>query len=154
MFKNKKPNFLVIMVDEMRFPPVYENEELRKWQHQNLKSQNILRRYATEFRRHYTGSSACAPSRGTIFTGQYPSLHGVTQTSGLAKKAYDPDVFWLDENTVPVMSEYFEKNGYNTFYKGKWHVSDADIIIPGTNTPLDSFSPVTGIPVKEYTDLY
>ena len=32
-------------------------------------------------------SAACAPSRASILTGQYPSLHGVTQTDGLAKSA-------------------------------------------------------------------
>lgn len=154
MFKNKKPNFLIIMVDEMRFPPVYENEELKKWSHKYLKSQDLLRKYATEFRKHYAGASACAPSRGTIFTGQYPSLHGVTQTSGMAKNSSDPDVFWLDHNTLPVMGEYFELNGYKTFYKGKWHVSEADILIPGTNKPLDSFNVVTGVPIKEYEDYY
>jgi arylsulfatase A-like enzyme len=154
MFKNKKPNFLIIMVDEMRFPPVYENEELRKWSHKYLKSQDLLRRYATEFRRHYAGATACAPSRGTIFTGQYPSLHGVTQTSGMAKNAADPDVFWLDHNTLPAMGEYFEVNGYKTFYKGKWHVSEADILIPGTNQPLNSFNTVTGVPIKEYEEYY
>ncbi len=138
----------------MRFPPIYENEELRKWSKKYLKSQDLLKRYATEFRRHYAGATACAPSRGTIFTGQYPSLHGVTQTSGMAKNPADPDVFWLDHNTLPAMGEYFELNGYKTFYKGKWHVSEADILIPGTNQPLDSFNALTGVPIKEYEQYY
>ncbi len=27
----KNPNFLIIIVDEERFPPVYENEEIKAW---------------------------------------------------------------------------------------------------------------------------
>jgi len=37
---------------------------------------------------HYTGSLAGVPSRPTMFTGQYPDVHGLTQTDGLGK---DPD---------------------------------------------------------------
>ncbi|XWV26483.1 arylsulfatase [Tupanvirus soda lake] len=154
MFKVKKPNFLIIMVDEMRFPPVYENEEIRQWREKYLKSQNLLKKFAMEFKRHYAGSTACSPSRATLFTGEYPSLHGVSQTVGMAKNSADPDVFWLDPNTVPTMGDYFERLGYRTFYKGKWHVSDSNIIIPGTNTPLDSFNPITGQPDEYYTKVY
>lgn len=27
----EQPNFLLIMVDEERFPPVYESKEVKKW---------------------------------------------------------------------------------------------------------------------------
>ncbi len=30
--------------------------------------------------------------------------------------------------------------GYDTYYKGKWHVSHADILIPGTYDQLLSFN--------------
>ncbi|GGE28033.1 hypothetical protein GCM10011391_03170 [Pullulanibacillus camelliae] len=42
--------------------------------------------------------SGVQSSRTTLFTGQYPSLHGVTQTTGAAKGAFDPDVYWLSEH--------------------------------------------------------
>ena len=87
---------------------------------------------------HYAGSTACSPSRATLYTGQYPSLHGVTQTPGAAKESFDPDVFWLDPNTVPTMGDYFRAAGYETFWKGKWHASDEDILIPGTKNALQA----------------
>ena len=134
--ERERPNFLIFMVDEERYPPVYENEEIRAWRKRYLLAQDMLRETGVEFRRHYAASTACCPSRSSFFTGQYPSLHGVTQTPGAAKQSYDPGMFWLDPNTVPTLGDYFRAAGYRTFYKGKWHVSDADIIIPGTHDPL------------------
>lgn len=107
-----------------------------------------------EFLNHYAGSSACSPSRTTLYTGQYPSLHGVTQTTGVAKAGFDPDVFWLDPNTVPTMGHYFRAAGYQTYWKGKWHASDEDILIPGTHDALPSYDPTTGVPLREKKELY
>ncbi len=98
-------------------------------------------------------STACSPSRATLYTGQYPSLHGVTQTSGAAKTAFDPDMFWLDPDSVPTMGDYFRTAGYRTYWKGKWHASDADIIIPGTNNAFPSYTS-TGVPNIESVQLY
>ena len=84
-------------------------------------------------------SAACVPSRTSIFTGQYPSLHGVSQTTGAAKSSFENDMYWLDPNTAPTMGDYFRAGGYETYYKGKWHVSEADLMIPGTHTSLLSF---------------
>ena len=72
-----------------------------------------------ELHRHYAGSTACLPSRATLFTGQYPSLHRVTNTDGLAKQASDPLMTWLDPSTVPTMGDWFRAAGYRTHYRGK-----------------------------------
>ena len=141
-----RPNFLILMVDEERFPPVYETPEIKAWRKRNLRTQELLRENGLEFLRHYCASTACSPSRASLFTGQYPSLHGVSQTSGVAKSAFDPDVFWLDRNTVPPMGEYFRLGGYRTFYKGKWHISEEDILVPGTKNALPSYNPANGVP--------
>ena len=150
--KGKRPNFLIFMVDEERYPVAYETDEIRAWRKAEFKAQDALRQTGMEFHRHYAGATACSPSRATIFTGQYPSLHGVTQTTGTAKSSFDSDVFWLDPNTVPTMGDYFRAGGYRTFYKGKWHVSHADIILPGTHDALESYD--DGQPIPEIIDLY
>ncbi|MDN4608342.1 sulfatase-like hydrolase/transferase [Sporosarcina highlanderae] len=150
----KKPNFLFIIVDEERYPLVYENEELTKWRKTHLKTQELLRNNGMCFSNHYIGSTACAPSRATLFTGQYPSLHGVTQTPGAAKGSFDDDLFWLDQNTVPTMGDYFRTANYRTFWKGKWHISEEDILIPGTHDSLLSYDPNTGIPDPTNTRSY
>ena len=136
----RRPNFLVVMVDEQRMAPTYESEELALWRRRNLSAQNFLREHAMEFNNHHIMAAACAPSRASIFTGQYPSLHGVSQTSGAAKSAIETDLYWLDPTTVPTMGDWFRAGGYDTFYKGKWHISDADLYEPGSYNTLDTFN--------------
>lgn len=149
-----RPNFLILMVDEERYPPIYESPEVQQWRQTYLITQNLLRQNGMEFHRHYAGSSACAPSRTTLFTGHYPSLHGVSQTDGAAKTAFDPNMFWLDPSSVPTMGDYFRAAGYQTYYKGKWHISDEDILIPGTHDQWPSYDPTYGFPILEKEQLY
>ncbi|MBP1991576.1 arylsulfatase A-like enzyme [Paenibacillus eucommiae] len=152
--KPEKPNFLVILVDEERYPPVYENAEIKEWRKQNLPAQEFLKSNSMEFHRHYIGSAACCPSRATLLTGHYPSLHGVSQTDGIAKQAFDSDMFWLGRNTVPTVGNYFREAGYQTYYKGKWHISNENIVIPGTHKAVPSYHPITGVPDKQQEELY
>ncbi|MCU0278467.1 MAG: sulfatase-like hydrolase/transferase [Candidatus Nanopelagicales bacterium] len=149
----RRPNFLVIVVDEMRSAPVYESAALRAWRRDELPNIRSLGRRGMSFENHHIMSSACAPSRASFFTGQYPSLHGVTQTDGAAKTALDEDLFWLDPTTVPTMGHWFRAAGYETFYKGKWHVSHADLLQPGTQDPLPSYTG-DGTPDPDLEQIY
>ncbi|WP_082411557.1 sulfatase-like hydrolase/transferase [Methylogaea oryzae] len=132
----KRPNILIIMTDEERFPPAYETETEKSYRQQHMPNRARLLQEGVSFQRHYAAATACEPSRASLFTGQYPSLHGVSQTSGLAKNSQDPGLFWLPPNTVPTMGNYFRTGGYRTLYHGKWHISDQDLTIPGTHTAL------------------
>jgi choline-sulfatase len=149
--RGKGPNILIILCDEMRFPPWYESELTTQFREAHLGFQNELLANGLNFTRHYIMSAACVPSRASILTGHYPSLHGASQTFAAAKEAYDPDVFWVDPNSVPTFGNYFRAAGYLTFWIGKWHVSNADMLVPGTHEPLLSFDPDMGArdPVKE-----
>lgn len=149
----KKPNLLFITVDELAFPFPYENDELREWKRKNLPAINWLNKHGMVFNQHRAGSVACAPSRTTIHTGQYPSLHGVSQTDGAAKAAADPDMYWLDSATVPTWGAYLKANGYKNYYKGKWHVSDENIIVPGTHDQYTSYDE-NGVPIPLNTERY
>jgi choline-sulfatase len=142
--KGKGPNILIILCDEMRFPPYYESDATKGFRAGHLDFQNELLTNGLTFQHHYIMSAACVPSRASILTGHYPSLHGVSQTYAGAKEAADPDVFWLDPNSVPTFGNYFRAAGYTTFWIGKWHVSNAEMLVPGTHEPLLSFSPDTG----------
>ena len=134
-----KPNILIIMVDEQRYPTFYESADLTAFRKKYLTAQERIRSSGVEFHRHYCASVACAPSRASLFTGHYPSLHGLANTDGTAKSASDHDMFWLYRNSVPTIGNYFSEAGYRTYYKGKWHVSHADLLVPGTHNSLPSY---------------
>ena len=148
-----RPNILLIMTDEERYPPPYESGDVRSFRRAQLPARESIRSRGVEFHRHYAGSTACTPSRATLFTGQYPSLHGVTGTAGIAKQAYDPAMGWLDPNSVPTLGDWFRAGGYRTHYRGKWHVSHAELVIPGTHEGLAA-SDDGGRPIPQAVEAY
>ena len=93
------------MTDEERYPPPYETAEVAEFRRTQMPARERVRDGGLELHRHYAGSVACVPSRATLFTGQYPSLHGVAKTSGIAKRASDPAMGWLDPDEVPTMGD-------------------------------------------------
>ncbi len=121
-----RPDVIIIMTDEERAAPSYESDELTQWR-RSLPGSRWFDDHAVRFDRHYTGSLACVPSRPTLFTGQYPDLHGVTQTDGLGKMADDSRMRWLPAGEVPTLGNWFRASGYDTHYDGKWHISHADL---------------------------
>ena len=138
----RRPNLLLVLVDQMRLPPVgYAPDEgeapgIREILgfEPTLSPDNPfarffpgllrLRQHAVVCRRHYIASAACAPSRTTFLTGQYPSLHGVDQVDGIFKDA--TEVTFLDPEGVPTVGDWFRAGGYETYYFGKWHVSHVE----------------------------
>jgi len=147
------PNILLIMTDEERYPPPYEVDGVRAFRNTQLKARESIRSRGMEFHRHYAGSTACTPSRATLFTGQYPSLHGVNSTDGTAKQNSDPGMHWLDPDSVPTLGDWFRAGGYRTHYRGKWHVSFADLMIPGTHEGLKA-SDDEGRPIRDVVTAY
>ncbi|MEZ5348834.1 MAG: sulfatase-like hydrolase/transferase [Microthrixaceae bacterium] len=133
---SKQPNVLVIMTDEERYAPAYESDEIREFRLERMPVRAALSARGVEFARHYTASTACLPSRASLFTGQYPSLHGVRNTDGMAKTATDPAMNWLDPDSVPTMGDWFRAAGYETHYRGKWHISHAEMTVTGTHEPF------------------
>lgn len=148
-----QPNILVIMTDEERYPPPYETAEVARFRREQLPNRERLRAGGLELHRHYAGSTACVPSRATLFTGQYPSLHGVSQTDGVAKHNTDPGMHWLDPTAVPTLGDWFRAGGYRTHYRGKWHISHADLPVAGTDEGLAT-SDDDGRVIPEAVDAY
>jgi arylsulfatase A-like enzyme len=122
-----KPNVLLILTDQLRYPPPYESAELARFRAETMPGVERLRRDGVSFKHHYPMASACAPSRASLLTGQYPSLHGVSQTDGLAKSPDSEDMFWLAPDAVPTLGDWFRAGGYRTYFKGKWHASHSHL---------------------------
>ncbi|MDG2211496.1 MAG: sulfatase-like hydrolase/transferase [Acidimicrobiales bacterium] len=148
-----KPDVVIIMTDEERAPTPYEGDELKSWRDNSLTGRKWFEENGISFLRHYTGSLACVPSRPTLFTGQYPDLHGVTQTDGLGKAYSDTRMRWLREGEVPTLGHWFRSAGYDTHYDGKWHISHADLMNPDTGFPLATNTD-TGEIIQSAVDAY
>lgn len=138
----RRPNILLVLSDEFSLPPKYPSgsgmpDDIRKilgfeeGLDQNSQLSQLfpgfrrLRENAVAFRTHYTASAACVPSRATMLTGQYPTVHGVSQTTGFFKDPSDPGFVFLDPDGIPTAGDWFQAAGYETYYFGKWHVSEA-----------------------------
>ena len=60
---------------------------------------------------------------------------------------------WLDPATVPTLGDWFRAAGYDTYYRGKWHISHADLIAPGTHEGLKT-NDASGSILPGTVDLY
>lgn len=140
-----KPNILLITCDQYRFPRFsYDKDGQKGGFAEALKlilgfqgtitDDNPyakffpgllrLRKNAVVLRNHTIAASACTPSRTVIYTGQYGTRTGVTQTDGLFKNGDASNFPWLDADGIPTLGAWMKEAGYSTHYFGKWHVSN------------------------------
>jgi len=138
---DSRPNILLITCDQFRFPRfaygpeagfVQDLKEILGFQEIRPGNQYVqyfpglmkLRRNSVVLRNHTIAASACTPSRAVIYTGQYGTRTGVTQTDGLFKNGDAPNFPWLDADGIPTLGTWMREAGYTTHYFGKWHVSN------------------------------
>ncbi len=139
-----RPNILLITVDQMMFqalsaygdagmdPGIRDIlsfgvvEQDNPWQ-KYFPGFMRLRENAVVFNQHTIASSACVPSRATIYTGQYGTLTQMLETDSLYKAGSDPAFPWLQPRGVPTIGDWFRAAGYSTHYFGKWDLSYADV---------------------------
>ncbi|MGH6871389.1 MAG: sulfatase-like hydrolase/transferase [Rhizomicrobium sp.] len=137
-----RPNILVITCDQYRFPRFSYgpdggfDEPLKKilgfqgeWDDSNPYAKFFpglkkLGENAVVLRNHTIAASACTPSRAVIYTGQYGTRTGVTQTDGLFKSGDASNFPWLAPDGIPTLGTWMRAAGYSTHYFGKWHVSN------------------------------
>lgn len=136
-----RPNILLIMVDQMRFPRFAYGEQggfvdplkqifgFQGHAHDSNAFKDFfpglwaLRDNAVVLRNHRIASSACVPSRTVVFSGQYGTITKATQTDGVLKNGADRKFPWLDPDDFPTLGDWMRANGYTSHYFGKWHVS-------------------------------
>jgi arylsulfatase A-like enzyme len=138
-----RPNILLITCDQYRFPRFSYGpdagfaEELKRILGFQREEEGVVNTYAQYFpgltalrdnaallRNHTIAASACTPSRATIYTGQYGTKTGVTQTDGLFKSGDSDNFPWLAADGIPTLGTWMREAGYSTHYFGKWHVSN------------------------------
>lgn len=105
-----RPNFLIILTDQTRFPMHWP----AGWAEHNLPSWKRLRERGLTFRRAYCAVSQCSPSRAALFTGAYANVNGCQLVGGRLNTPAEG---------VPNLATMLSDVGYDVVYKGKWHLS-------------------------------
>ncbi len=103
-----KPNIVVIISDQFRA----DNLGVLGRNPMNLTPHlDAMARRGTLFRSAICNQPVCAPARACMFTGQYPSTHGVWKNGpGLRPGA-------------TTLATELRKAGYSANYIGKWHLA-------------------------------
>ena len=115
--EERRPNIVVIVVDDMRW------DEYSVAGHPFLKTPNIdrLASEGAEFLNAYAVSPLCSPNRASLLTGQYPSRHGVVDNI-----ARDLSSFQL-----ALFARELQSSGYATAHIGKWQMGNDPSPRPG-----------------------
>jgi arylsulfatase A-like enzyme len=108
----QRPNILVILVDQLRYPQWFGPSPGSVGLPPNLQR---LREGAVVFGHHYTASNDCTPARSTLLTGLYTHQTGCMITGG---STLDP--------AFPTYGSMLRDYGYHTRWYGKWHLTHRD----------------------------
>ncbi len=118
---SKKPNIILIMVDDLGYSDIgaYGSE---------IKTPNLDKLADEGLRlREFYNNSICAPTRASLLTGQYQHKAGVGYFNvNLGLPAYQG---YLNKESLTV-AEVLRNNGYSTLMAGKWHVGDDSLYWP------------------------
>jgi len=123
----KKPNIVIIMTDDVGWGDLgaYGGGETRGAPTPHL---DRLAAEGVRFTTWY-GQASCTAGRASFMTGRIPIR------SGLSAVIVPSDPNYLRKET-PTIAEFFQKNGYRTYYSGKWHLGDKPESFP-TNHGFD-----------------
>ncbi|MDG1333816.1 MAG: sulfatase-like hydrolase/transferase [Crocinitomicaceae bacterium] len=108
----KQPNFIIFMTDQQRTTHLFP-EFPEEWIEEHLPNYQYFLDNGVVFDNNICNTSPCGPSRGSIFTGQYPANNKIVDNSGTIE----------DEDQMRFTKILIEQ-GYDIFYKGKLHLND------------------------------
>ncbi len=117
----KKPNIILIMVDDMGFSDIgpYGSE---------ISTPNLDRLAGEGLRlREFYNNSICAPTRASLMTGQFSHKAGIGFFNvNLGLPTYQG---YLNRESL-TLAEVLKQSGYSTLMSGKWHVGDDSLSWP------------------------
>ncbi|MCX6326936.1 MAG: sulfatase-like hydrolase/transferase [Bacteroidia bacterium] len=116
--KNKKPNIILMMADDMGWGDVGFNGNTI------IKTPNLdeMARASMRFERFYSPGPVSSPSRGGCLTGRHPYRYGIwSANEGHMRK---------EEITI---AEALKTQGYTTGHFGKWHLGTLNPQMGPTN---------------------
>lgn len=112
--KNKKPNIIVIMSDDMGYSDIGCYGGVI-----NTPVLDGLAKNGLRFTQFYN-TARCCPSRASLLTGLYPHQAGIGHM--LKDKGTDGYRGDLSTNAVTI-AEVLKQAGYSTYMSGKWHIT-------------------------------
>ncbi len=120
MKRAKKPNLIVILVDDLRF------DETGASGHPYMKTPNIdrLAHEGASFANAFHTTPLCSPNRASIVTGQYASRHGIIDNVGREAMSHRLANYHIA----------LQRLGYETAHIGKWHMGNDAGPRPGYDT--------------------
>ena len=74
-----------------------------------------LRARGISFNRFHANTTPCSPSRSNLYFGQHTQKTRMVVNYGVFPEPQIPD-------DIPSLGHYLRANGYDTAYKGKWHL--------------------------------
>ena len=128
----KRSNIVLIITDQQRQAQHWPDG----WLEAHMPTMARLQKHGVTFTNNYTAATACCPSRATLLTGVYPSVHGVENTPP------NPPL----QSDITNIFKLAEQAGYEVAYKGKMH-----LFTPKSNPSTDSF---TSYDIKWASDHY
>ena len=118
--ERRRPNILFVISDQFRA----DNLGCMGQNPMNLTPNlDAMAARGTLFRQAMSNQPVCAPARATMFTGQYPAMHGAWRNGPGLK---------VDAVTLATV---LRGSGYSANYIGKWHLSHNDR--PAPNSPAN-----------------
>jgi arylsulfatase A-like enzyme len=117
-----KPNLLFIIVDDLGWTDVsYNGSDYYETHNIDALSLNSMLFYNA-----YSASPVCSPTRASIMTGKHHARINITDWIPGLDPRNKPILGPLDRNELPLeeltIAEVLKKDGYKTFYSGKWHL--------------------------------
>ncbi|MCY1721523.1 sulfatase [Prolixibacteraceae bacterium Z1-6] len=123
--KEKQPNFVFILVDDLGWADVKCNHPQSFYDTPNI---DKLAQSGVRFTNAYAANPVCSPTRAALMTGKHPNRVNITDwiPGNDPKKrqllgTVDSNELALNEITI---AEKLKEKGYKTGFFGKWHLGD------------------------------
>ena len=118
---SSKPNVVVFLVDDLGYMDIGANNPDCFYETPHI---NKLAATGMRFTDGYAANPVCSPTRYSLMTGKYPTrVQATNYFSGKRSGKFNPaplhNKMDLDEITL---AEILKKQGYQTFFAGKWHL--------------------------------
>ena len=120
---DKKPNFIVVFVDDMGYG------DLGSYGHPTINTPNLdkMAYEGQKWTQFYSASSVCTPSRAALLTGRLPIRNGMIGSTN--RVLFPNSKYGLPDSEITI-AEKLQENGYKTAAIGKWHLGNKKEYLP------------------------